>query len=167
LTRPIRVANALVNAASAFLSTLAKRAPAPAPEPPSVRDPEAPRTPLSASLPSSAGVENRCPVCQARFRGARLCSRCGADLEPLMRLSGNAWQLRQAARQALDAGDMERALALAIDAQGLQSTGSGEALRLLCAWLQTAGVSSKCENAYCGQAFATSTKPSAISQNFN
>jgi len=33
-----------------------------------------------------SGVENRCPVCQARFRRARVCSRCGADLEPLMRL---------------------------------------------------------------------------------
>jgi predicted amidophosphoribosyltransferase len=79
----------------------------------------------------SPGVENRCPVCQARFRGARVCSRCGAGLEPLMLLSVEAWQLRQAARQALHAGDLERALGLAIQAQGIQSTGSGEALRLL------------------------------------
>jgi hypothetical protein len=66
----------------------------------------------------TAGIENRCPVCQARFRGARICSRCGADLEPLMLLAVKAWQLRQAARQALDAGDVQRALALAIEAQG-------------------------------------------------
>jgi predicted amidophosphoribosyltransferase len=85
----------------------------------------------------SPGVENRCPVCQARFRGARICSRCGADLEPLMLLAVKAWQLRQAARQALNAGDAERALGLAMEAQGLQSTESGDALRLLGAWLQT------------------------------
>jgi predicted amidophosphoribosyltransferase len=85
----------------------------------------------------SAGVENWCPVCQARFRSARICSRCGADLEPLMRLAVKAWQLRQAARQALHAGDAERALGLAIEAQGVQSTESGEALRLLGAWLKT------------------------------
>ena len=32
---------------------------------------------------------------------------------------------------------MVRALRLATEAQGIQDTGSGEALRLLCAWLQT------------------------------
>jgi hypothetical protein len=88
----------------------------------------------------SAGVENRCPVCQARFRGARTCSRCGADLEPLMRLAVKAWQLRQAARQALDAGDVQHGhWGSPPEAQGIQNTGSGEALRLLGAWLQTAG----------------------------
>jgi hypothetical protein len=56
-----------------------------------------------------------------------------------MMLSVQAWQLRQAARRALDAGDVERALGLATQAQGIQDTGSGEALRLLGAWLQTAG----------------------------
>ena len=90
---------------------------------------------LRASGLRSAGVENRCPVCQARFRGARICSRCGADLEPLMVLAVEAWQLRQAARQALDGGDVERALKLAGEAQGIQGTQSGEALRLLSAWL--------------------------------
>jgi hypothetical protein len=74
-----------------------------------------------------------------RFRGARICSRCGADLEPLMRLSVEAWQLRRAARQALDAGDVDRALGLATEAQGVQGTGNGEALRLLGAWLKTVG----------------------------
>jgi hypothetical protein len=52
-----------------------------------------------------------------------------------MLLTVKAWQLRQAARQALDAGDAGRALSLAIEAQGTQDTGSGEALRLLGAWL--------------------------------
>jgi hypothetical protein len=134
LTRSIRVAHALVRAAGAFLSTLVRRPPAAA-----GRVPDGPRASLrsSSGLPS-AGVENRCPVCQARFRGARICSRCGADLGPLMLLSVQAWQLRQAARQALDAGDVQRALALAGEAQGIQGTGSGEALRLLGAWLQAA-----------------------------
>lgn len=129
MTRSIRV-HALVRAASAFWSTLVRRPPVGA----SVRVPDAPRTTLSSGL-RSAGVENRCPVCQARFRGVRICSRCGADLEPLMLLAVKSWQLRQAARQALDAGDVERALGLAIEAQGIQGTGSGEALRLLGAWL--------------------------------
>jgi len=126
LTQPIRVAYALVRAASAFLSALVRRPP----EAVSVRVPDAPPAALAPGL-RSAGVENRCPVCQARFRGARICSRCGADLEPLMLLAVEAWQLRQAARQALAAGDAERALRLAIEAQGIQSTESGEALRLL------------------------------------
>jgi hypothetical protein len=125
----MRVAQALARAASAFFSALARRPGEVAP----VRVQEAPRATtltLSSGL-RTVGVENRCPVCQARFRGARICSRCGADLEPLMLLAVKAWQLRQAARQALDAGDVERALGLAIEAQGIQSTESGEALRLL------------------------------------
>jgi hypothetical protein len=54
-----------------------------------------------------------------------------------MRLTVKAWQLRQAARQALDAGDAERARGLAMEAQGVQRTENGEALRLLGAWLKT------------------------------
>lgn len=78
---------------------------------------------------------NRCPVCQARFRGARVCSRCGADLGPLMRLAVKAWQLRQGARQALEAGALERALGLASEAQHVHRTPSGEALCVLIGWL--------------------------------
>jgi predicted amidophosphoribosyltransferase len=89
-------------------------------------------------LSESAGFDNRCPVCNARFRGSRICSRCGADLEPLMRLTVRAWQLRQSARQALHDRNFGRALELASEAQGTQDTGSGEALRLLAAWLNTA-----------------------------
>jgi hypothetical protein len=48
----------------------------------------------------------------------------------------HAWQLRQSAREALGAGDVQRALGLAIEAQGTQGTESGEALRLLAVWLQ-------------------------------
>jgi hypothetical protein len=120
------VAYALVRAASAFWSALVRRPP----EAASVKVPDELPTTLAPEL-RTAGVENRCPVCQARFRGARICSRCGADLEPLMLLALKAWQLRQAARQALAAGDMERALGLATEAQSIQSTESGEKLRLL------------------------------------
>ena len=80
---------------------------------------------------------NHCPVCQARFRGARLCSRCGADLGPLMRLAVTAWRLREAARQALEAGEFARALGLASEAQHLHGTPGGASLRLLGAWLDT------------------------------
>jgi len=59
-----------------------------------------------------------------------------------MLLAVKAWELRQAARQALDAGDVERALGLAIEAQGIQDTESGGALRLLAAWLKTEFTSS-------------------------
>jgi predicted amidophosphoribosyltransferase len=120
------VAHALVRAASAFWSALVRRPSQAA----SGRVPAAPPAALSSAL-RTAGVENRCPVCQTSFRGARICSHCGADLEPLMLLTVKAWQLRQAARQALNAGDLERALGLATEAQRVQSTESGEALRLL------------------------------------
>ncbi len=78
---------------------------------------------------------NRCPVCQARFRGARRCSRCGAGLEPLMRLAIQSWELRQAARQALDEDDFARALELASEAQQAHRTKRGEALQILSRWL--------------------------------
>ena len=136
MTEPGKVARGLVRAASAFWLTLVRRPPETAPV--------TPRMALSAGLRTAAGVENRCPVCQARFRGSRACSRCGADLGPLMRLTVKAWQLRQRARQALNDGDVGRALALATEAQGTQNTGSGEALRLLAAWLKTARAASSC-----------------------
>jgi hypothetical protein len=73
----------------------------------------------------------RCPVCQARFRGARVCSRCGADLEPLMILAVKSWRLREAARSAMGAGRFEQALQLAEQAQATQWTPGGEALRMV------------------------------------
>ena len=76
-----------------------------------------------------------CPVCRARFRGARVCSRCGADLSPLMRLSVEAWMLREAARDSLAAGDFVLASRVAARARRLQVTGEGRALCLLSAWL--------------------------------
>ena len=77
----------------------------------------------------------KCPVCQARFRGSGTCSRCGADLESLMLLIAKAYQLRQDARRALQAGDYERAQRLASKAQATCSTQRGEDLRLLSSWL--------------------------------
>jgi len=142
LIRSMRAALALLRAASAFLSAVASVADAPVRARPPSGSRRAPIPPLpsrdreGAVSPRNPGIENRCPVCQARFRGARICSRCGADLEPLMRLAVHAWQLRQSAREALGAGDVQRALGLAIEAQGTQGTESGEALRLLAVWLQ-------------------------------
>ncbi len=80
-------------------------------------------------------VDHHCPVCRARFRGARVCSRCGADLGPLMGLAARAWRLRQQARQALERGDCVRALGLASDAQHVHRTPNGGSLQLLSAWL--------------------------------
>ena len=74
-------------------------------------------------------ASGRCPVCQARFRGERHCSRCGADLEPLMLLAAEAFRLRESAREALAAGEFARAQALAGQAEQTQSTPPGEALR--------------------------------------
>ena len=73
----------------------------------------------------------RCPVCQARFRGTPECSRCGADLQPLMILAARAYQSRQAARQALLRGDFAGAHTLASQSQSLCFTQAGETLRLL------------------------------------
>ncbi len=78
----------------------------------------------------------RCPVCQARFRGAAVCSRCGADLARVMRIAAEAWRLREAARQALMAGEFGLAFQLAGRAQGAQATPAGGALLRLGAWLR-------------------------------
>jgi hypothetical protein len=74
----------------------------------------------------------RCPVCQARFRRGAICSRCGADLTPLMLLVARAYSLRQAARQALQAGDEQAASAAAKAAQDLHATSQGSLLHIVC-----------------------------------
>jgi predicted amidophosphoribosyltransferase len=81
-------------------------------------------------------VANQCPVCQARFRGAAICSRCGADLGRLMRLAAQGWWLREAARAALSAGELGRVLELAAKAQEAQGTPAGEALLRVGYWLE-------------------------------
>lgn len=72
-----------------------------------------------------------CPVCRAAFRGTVSCSRCGADLEPLMDAAARAWRLRQAARSALAAGEFTSAARLAGQAQALQATAAGRSLQVV------------------------------------
>ena len=76
-----------------------------------------------------------CPVCQARFRGSTECSRCGADLGPIMTLAAASWRLREAARQAIAEGDPAHARALAAQAQKLCRTPAGAELEMLASWL--------------------------------
>ena len=76
-------------------------------------------------------VQGRCPVCQARFRGVMICSRCGADLQPLMVLALEAWRAREGAREAIAAGDFAMARQLSARAQQLCFTERGQRLRLL------------------------------------
>ena len=73
-----------------------------------------------------------CPVCRARFRGVDTCSRCGADLTPLMLLAAHAYRLRQHARHLLRKGDCSKALASAENAQRLHFTPEGHLLHWLC-----------------------------------
>ena len=87
----------------------------------------------------------QCPVCQARFRGSRLCSRCGADLGPLMIVAVQAWCLRQEARDALACGDLARARRLVGAAQALHGTPRGASLRMLANWLDAAPSQSRPE----------------------
>jgi predicted amidophosphoribosyltransferase len=77
----------------------------------------------------------KCPVCQARFRGSAICSRCGADLQPLFSLIDHAYRLRQSARKAMETGDIERAQELAAEAEAACSTEKGRGLWLLSSWL--------------------------------
>lgn len=73
----------------------------------------------------------RCPVCRATFRGDRKCSRCGADLTPVMTLVAKAFLLRRASRASVGIGDFSRARELADKAQALHPTPRGRRLRLL------------------------------------
>ena len=70
----------------------------------------------------------RCPVCQAQFRRQRTCARCGADLTILMRLVGQSWLARRAARAALRAGNLDAAHRFASRAQQLCDTPAGRSL---------------------------------------
>ncbi len=77
----------------------------------------------------------QCPVCNARFRSVRTCSRCGADLSILMTLLSRARACRERAREALHACDFKEALSLAQEAQRAQATEPGRRLLLLSMWL--------------------------------
>lgn len=77
----------------------------------------------------------RCPVCRAAFRGTAECSRCGADLTPLIALIVRACALRRTARQALREGRDDAAHTLADAAQQCCATRAGRQLLLLTRWL--------------------------------
>jgi hypothetical protein len=79
-----------------------------------------------------------CPACGARFRGAVLCSRCGADLTRLMSLAAFAHLQRAGARRLLLEGDFAGALAQAREAQVLAATPEGEAIARIAACLVAA-----------------------------
>lgn len=87
---------------------------------------------MNANSPQSEAA-GRCPVCQARFRGVSTCSRCGADLMPLMLLAAHAYSLRQSARRSLRAADARSALAAAKAAQKLHTTVQGGILEMVSA----------------------------------
>jgi len=73
----------------------------------------------------------RCPVCAARFRGATGCSRCGADLTPLMALLAQAHALRCRALAGLLRGQAWLPLRLLDAAERLHAAEAGRRLRLL------------------------------------
>jgi hypothetical protein len=80
----------------------------------------------------------RCPTCRGPWRGATSCPRCGSDVTALMRLAVKAWELREAARVALCAGERPGdALDLARAACRLHATPQGQ--RLLALALLAAG----------------------------
>lgn len=79
----------------------------------------------------------KCPVCRASFRGAAVCSRCGADLTALMLLAFSSVRLRNAARAALYSGDHVRATQLAETAQARWPTRNGRGLHVLATWMDS------------------------------
>jgi predicted amidophosphoribosyltransferase len=76
-----------------------------------------------------------CPVCHAKFRGTRECSRCGADLSGLMMLSARAQLYRAEARTSIYALNFEKARQLVAAAQKEHATETGRRLLLLTSWL--------------------------------
>jgi hypothetical protein len=76
-----------------------------------------------------------CPVCSARFRGAHICPRCGADLSAIMTLAQASWRLRRSARDALAQNDFERARHYALAAQNLHDTEPGRRLAWIAKWI--------------------------------
>ena len=76
-----------------------------------------------------------CPVCRAKFRSTRQCSRCGADLAGIMVLSSRAQLYRENARKSLYTLNFENAHKLAARAQEAHATEAGRRLLLLTSWL--------------------------------
>jgi len=77
-----------------------------------------------------------CPVCRAKFRGTRQCSRCGADLTAIMVLSARAQRNRENARKSLYALNFKKARKLAAAAQKEHATETGRRLLMLTSWLK-------------------------------
>lgn len=77
-------------------------------------------------------VENVCPTCGAAFRGQTLCPRCGADLEPLMRVMAKAYRLRVAAWIELEKDNAAEACRLAESSLRLHRTEAGRTLLAGC-----------------------------------
>lgn len=88
---------------------------------------------------SQSPSTSRCPVCQAGFRGTTECSRCGADLTPLMTLVVRGHRLREEARRLLLAGRFEAAREQAARAQQLIATRTGARQLALADWLARQG----------------------------
>ena len=86
---------------------------------------EQPSSQSSVTLgPASTALA--CPTCRAAWRGVVTCPRCGADLTALMRVAVRAWELRQALRADLCAGNRAtEALVLARAAGKLHTTPLG------------------------------------------
>jgi len=79
----------------------------------------------------------RCPVCRAKFRSTRECSRCGADLSIIMTSVAEARICRRNAIKAIDSHDFQKAHDLAKKSQHLHQTEAGRRLLLLTAWLES------------------------------
>ena len=77
----------------------------------------------------------RCPVCRAKFRGTRQCSRCGADLTGLMILSAGAQRCRANSKKSLFVLNFGKAHEFAAAAQKEHATDTGRKLLLLTSWL--------------------------------
>ena len=76
----------------------------------------------------------RCPTCNAPYKGKAHCHRCGTNLERLIAIRDQAEQHRQAALAAYTAGDVDQMYHHAKRACALYRTRSSEKL-LSCAAL--------------------------------
>lgn len=79
----------------------------------------------------------RCPVCRAKFRSRRECSRCGADLSIIMTIVAEAQICRKNAIRAIHSHDFQKAHVLATKSQNLHQTEAGRRLLLLTSWLES------------------------------
>ncbi len=79
----------------------------------------------------------RCPVCRAKFRSIRACSRCGADLSIIMTIVAEAQICRKNAIKAIHSYDFQKAHVLARKSQNLHQTEAGRRLLLLTSWIES------------------------------